>query len=101
MWPWTDSPLRPLFDTTLFSCECGLKKPKPPIYRLALSRPDLMGEQASFVGDGGNREHQGVAQTGIRSLLITHFLDQAENDAQSEREKGSIGKIGFDPLLQA
>ncbi len=90
---WPDSPLRPLFDTALFSCECGLKKPDPAIYRLALSQLDVEAQHALFVGDGGSREHRGAFDSGIRSLLVTHFLGGSNDEDLRKRETGSVGRI--------
>jgi len=91
---WPDSPLRPLFDTALFSWECGLKKPDPAIYQLGLSRLGVEANQALFVGDGGSREHQGAAASGIPSLLTSYFLDGADEKDLRQREAGSVGRIG-------
>ena len=91
---WPDSPARPFFDSALFSCECGLKKPDPAIYRLGLSRLDVEARHALFVGDGGSQEHLGAARSGIRSLLSTHFLDTSSDEELRQREMGSVGRIG-------
>ena len=90
---WSDSPLRPLFDSALFSCECGLKKPDPAIYKLGLGQLGIEARNTLFVGDGGSREHLGAAQSGIRSLLVTYFLDSSDEQDLQQREMGSVGRI--------
>ncbi|OOZ36533.1 HAD family hydrolase [Solemya velesiana gill symbiont] len=90
---WLDSPLEPLFETALFSCECGLKKPDPEIYQLALDNVAVSPEQALFVGDGSSKEHLGAARSGIRSLLVTYFLEDCSEDELARRGEGSTGTI--------
>lgn len=91
---WPDSPLRPLFDKALFSCECGLKKPNPAIYQMGLKHLGVEAGQALFVGDGGSREHSGAAQSGIRSYLVTHFIGHHSEEKLQKLGEGSMGRIG-------
>lgn len=74
---WSKSPLAPLFDVTLFSCECGLKKPDPAIYQFALEQLGLSAGECVYVGDGGSREFIGAGQLGIRTILTREFLKPA------------------------
>jgi putative hydrolase of the HAD superfamily len=71
---WSASPLAPFFDVTLFSCECGLKKPDPAIYLHALDRLELSAETCIYVGDGGSREFHGAGQLRMRTILTREFL---------------------------
>ncbi len=66
---WPASPLAPLFDSVLFSCDVGLCKPDPAIYRLALTHLGGSAEQALFIGDGGSREHFGAGEVGLLRVL--------------------------------
>ncbi len=91
---WSDSPLRPLFDTALFSCERGVQKPSPAIYAMALEELEARPEAALFVGDGGSREHRGAADAGIRSLLVTYFLEGLGEEDLAARADGAVGTIG-------
>ncbi|MEJ1469495.1 MAG: HAD family hydrolase [Candidatus Sedimenticola sp. (ex Thyasira tokunagai)] len=90
---WSNSPLAPLFETALFSCDCGLKKPEPEIYQLALNSMAVSAGQSLFVGDGNSREHQGAAASGIRSLLVTYFIEGCSEGELKSRGKGSAGTI--------
>ncbi len=71
---WPQSPLAELFDTALFSCDCGYRKPEPDIYRLALERLGVAAAESLFVGDGGSDEHRGAAAVGMTPVLITRHL---------------------------
>lgn len=71
---WSDSPLAPLFDVTLFSCECGHKKPEPAIYLRAIRQLALPASECVYVGDGGSQEFHGAGQVGMRTILTREFL---------------------------
>jgi putative hydrolase of the HAD superfamily len=74
---WQDSPLRSLFDETLFSYYEGLLKPDPRIYRLAARRLGLNPGCCFFVGDGGHGELRGAREAGITTVLTTEYIFRA------------------------
>lgn len=71
---WPQSPLARLFEVSLFSCECGYKKPEPDIYRLALRGLGVGAEECLYVGDGGSHEFLGASRLGMQTLLTREFL---------------------------
>ncbi len=71
---WSDSPLAPLFDVTVFSCECGLKKPDAAIYMHTIERLGTTAGECLYVGDGGSLEFHGAGQLGLRTILTREFL---------------------------
>jgi putative hydrolase of the HAD superfamily len=68
MWPETE--FRGLFDVEVFSATCGLRKPDPRIYRLALDELGIEPEEAVFVGDGANDELAGAERVGMRAVGV-------------------------------
>jgi putative hydrolase of the HAD superfamily len=68
MWPETEFP--GLFDVEVFSATCGLRKPDPRIYRLALDELGVEPEEAVFVGDGANDELAGAERVGMRAVGV-------------------------------
>lgn len=74
---WSQSPLAPLFDVTLFSCECGFKKPDPAIYLHALELLGLSAAACAYVGDGGSQEFHGAGLLGMQTILTREFLKPA------------------------
>lgn len=67
---WSASPLAPLVDAAVFSCEVRLTKPDPAIYLHACER---LGEPPSaclYVADGVGRELTGAAQVGMTPVLL-------------------------------
>ena len=68
MWPETE--FHGLFDVEVFSATCGLRKPDPRIYRLALHELGVEPEEATFVGDGANDELAGAERVGMRAVGV-------------------------------
>ena len=62
---WSQSPLAQRFDVAVFSCDVGLAKPDPAIYRLAAERLGVAPAECVFVGDGADGELVGAAAVGM------------------------------------
>ena len=81
---WHSSPLRSCFDQTIFSCDAGLLKPDPRIYRLALESLGLQAApqgaefppQCFYIGDGGHEELRGAGEAGMTTVLTTEYITQ-------------------------
>ena len=82
---WEETPFAGLFDSTVFSCSVGLRKPDPAIYRLALGELGVEPADAVFVGDGANDELAGAERVGMRAVLI---LRQEQNEPYWEEARG-------------
>jgi putative hydrolase of the HAD superfamily len=67
---WPETAFAELFDSTVFSCSVGIRKPDPRIYRLALDELEVAPQEAIFVGDGANDELAGAERVGMRAVLI-------------------------------
>jgi putative hydrolase of the HAD superfamily len=67
---WPESPFAGCFDVEVFSCSCGLLKPDPRIYRLALDQLGVEPGEAIFVGDGANDELAGAERVGMRAVQV-------------------------------
>ncbi len=67
---WQETEFHGLFDAEVFSATCGLRKPDPRIYRLALEQLDVEAEEAVFVGDGANDELAGAERVGMRAIGV-------------------------------
>lgn len=64
-----ERPLESLFDAVIISCEVGLAKPDPAIYRLSLEQLGLPASEVLFVDDRVDNL-AGAAAVGLRTL---HF----------------------------
>lgn len=67
---WEETPFHGLFDAEVFSATCGLRKPDPRIYRLALELLGVEPGEAVFVGDGANDELAGAERVGLRAIGV-------------------------------
>ena len=85
--PWADSPLAPLFDEVIFSCDVHLQKPDPAIYLLAASRMGVKPEGCVFVGDGGSNELAGAKAVGMRTVQARWFLSREVEGADCGIER--------------
>jgi putative hydrolase of the HAD superfamily len=82
---WPDSPLSPLFETAIFSCQCGYAKPEPGIYHTALEQIDVIAEECLFIGDGGSDEHRGAREAGMHTVLLTRHVRKRLTDEELQR----------------
>lgn len=71
---WSVSPLRSLFDVSVFSCDVGMKKPDPAIYHYTAEQLGVEAHHCAFVGDGGSDEHLGAYASGMTPLWLTSHL---------------------------
>ncbi len=72
---WDDSPLAPLFQTAIFSCNVRLKKPDPAIYLLAANNLSVRPDECLYIGNGGSDELNGARCAGMTPVLITRHLE--------------------------
>jgi putative hydrolase of the HAD superfamily len=94
---WEDSPLRPLFDVTVFSCAAGLAKPDPEIYLAACRALDVMPQQGLFVGDGAD-EVEGARATGLAASRALWF---ASRWPQTTIRRNELGLWRLSEVLDA
>jgi putative hydrolase of the HAD superfamily len=78
---WGESPLAPLFDEAIFSCQVGMIKPEPGIYRLAARRMGVSPGDCVFVGDGGSGELAGARAVGMRTIQVRHIARRSVEGA--------------------
>jgi putative hydrolase of the HAD superfamily len=78
---WDNMPIKPFFDTVVFSCVAGVKKPDPRIYRLAMERLKVKPQDCLYIGDGSSYELTGARKVGMHPVQIhvpgeiVYFLD--------------------------
>jgi putative hydrolase of the HAD superfamily len=93
---WAETPFAGLFDAEVFSAACGLRKPDPRIYRLALEGLRVEAGDAVFVGDGANDELIGAERIGMRAVLIHR---PGEDPAQPELRDWAGERISAIPQI--
>ena len=60
----------------LSSCEAGIRKPHPEIYRAAAQRLDLPPEAAVYVGDRVDADVEGPSAIGMRGVLTQQYRQE-------------------------
>ena len=85
---WDRSPLRSLFDVTVFSSAAGLAKPDPRIYLLACRELDVPPGRALFIGDGADDELSGARTAGLSACRALWFLSRWPHSTLPPSEPG-------------
>jgi putative hydrolase of the HAD superfamily len=67
-------------DTTVFSSEIGLRKPRPEIFLLALERLGVAADQSLFVGDRLHADVRGARDVGMRTVQAMWFRAEEDED---------------------
>lgn len=75
---WPRSPLAPHFDSVVFSCHVGLKKPDAAIYERSLSELGVKAAEAVFVGDGGSDELKGAKSVGLTTVMMCGIIGKTD-----------------------
>jgi putative hydrolase of the HAD superfamily len=70
---WPTWPLAREFECCVFSCEAGLAKPDPEIYRKAMRELGVEPTTTVYVGDGGDDELAGAKRAGLRAFSAAWF----------------------------
>jgi putative hydrolase of the HAD superfamily len=75
---WPQTAFHGLFDSEVFSCSVGLRKPDPRIYLLACEQLGVEPKEAMFVGDGANDELAGAERVGMTAVLLERSDEEQE-----------------------
>lgn len=71
--------LRPYFELVLSSAACGVRKPNPRIFSIALEHLAVQAGQAAMVGDTLGADVLGANNAGIYSIWLTRRSDTPAN----------------------
>ena len=74
---WSTWPLAREFECRVFSCEAGLAKPDPAIYKKAMRELEVEPATTVYVGDGGDDELAGAERAGLRAFRAAWFTGSA------------------------
>ena len=88
---WPETPFAPLFDSAVFSCCIGIRKPNREIYLEACRRLRVQPSECLFVGDGGSRELSGAAEAGMSAVLLAAPEEQDNLDTHRIDEENWKG----------
>ncbi len=68
--PLADHNLNDLMDVTVFSCDCGVLKPRPEIYQLALEQLGTTADETIMVGDSFKSDVDGPSKIGMMGIHL-------------------------------
>jgi putative hydrolase of the HAD superfamily len=71
--------IRPYLDFAISSAACGIRKPNPRIFELALRRAHIEHSEAAMVGDSLGADILGARNAGIYSIWLTRRAETAAN----------------------
>lgn len=77
--------LAPRFDSLTVSCEIGVEKPSPAIFRAALAAARVKPAEALHVGDSYEEDVQGACAVGMRALLLNRGAKRTQNTPTLQR----------------
>ncbi len=95
---WNRSPIAPLFDVTIFSCEVGFVKPEREIYELAMKKLSATVDECVFIGDGACNELEGAKNLGITTIMMTGVIKDIYPEEIPNRRKFADYEI--DQIIQ-
>jgi putative hydrolase of the HAD superfamily len=90
---WPELPYAALVDVPVFSCQAGVQKPDPRIYRLAAEGLDVAPEDCIYVGDGFSRELSGASSVGMHAILLYPPAEKQSEMFESERRAWQGSRI--------
>ena len=96
---WRESPVYPYFDDAIWSCDVGLVKPDPAIYRLSLERLGVEPEEALFVGDGGSDELRGARDVGMMTVCTEAIIRREDPERAAIHRYADRVISRFDELI--
>lgn len=73
---WPSTQLASLVDVAIFSCQVGMNKPDPRIYKEACKQIKVASEECLYIGDGSSAELRGAMEVGMRPALIRVDYDR-------------------------
>jgi putative hydrolase of the HAD superfamily len=80
---WPDIAFAWYFDTAVFSCEVGARKPDPRLYARACELLDVEPSACVYVGNGDGGELAGAVRAGMRAVLFTGPGERAGPEASA------------------
>lgn len=90
---WETVGFKKYFDSVVFSCEVGMKKPDPRIYKKAIDALGVDFEDCYYIGDGGSNELTGAFEVGMHPILIKSIEDEMKNVRKKQADSWAEERI--------
>lgn len=75
--------VRPFLDIVLSSAACGIRKPDPEIFHIALNEINCTPDESIMIGDNLEADIQGAHRAGMLGIWINRRVSDAENLVES------------------
>lgn len=89
---WPNTPFAPFFDAVVFSSACGLLKPDPRIFQLAVEQLGVELQECIFVDDSGNNL-AAAKELGITAVQIENLEENEKTHAMAPKGEWNGIKI--------
>lgn len=76
-----------LFDALLLSCEQGVRKPDPEIYRRCMAQLGVTAGECLFIGDGGSQELEAARALGMEAMQALWYMAGVEGHPSARKEE--------------
>lgn len=93
-----ESVLLPYFDAVCMSCELGMMKPDPAIFRRCMAELGVKPEQCLYVGDGGSGELEAARSLGMHPVQAVWYFGanpQAKRKTEFRQAESPMELIGL------
>jgi putative hydrolase of the HAD superfamily len=80
---WPNTPFARYFDVTVFSCEVGMNKANPAIFKIATDKLSVKANECVYLADGARNELANAAALGMKAIQL--FIPE-ERDNSPIRE---------------
>lgn len=81
------------FDSVIFSCKVGMKKPNPKIYQKSVDCLNVDFDECYYIGDGGSNELTGAQKVGMHPILIKSKADEIKNVYKEDADHWASERI--------
>jgi putative hydrolase of the HAD superfamily len=90
---WPETPFAPHFDASVFSCEVGMNKANPAIFKIALERLLVKANECVYIADGARNELANAASLGMKAIQL-FIPEERDNSPIREDWRGArISKL--------
>jgi putative hydrolase of the HAD superfamily len=81
------------FDPIVISCEVGVEKPDPRIYRFAMEKAGVTPAECLYVGDNYYVDAIGAERAGMEPVIINRFGSLGVEEIQGQAILGDISEL--------
>jgi putative hydrolase of the HAD superfamily len=85
---WPDTPFARYFDVTVFSCDAGMNKANPAIFKIAMDKLSVKASECVYIADGARNELANASSLGMKAIQL-FIPDERDNSPIREDWRGT------------